>query len=131
MARTTNLSKLGEVIGEELKLYTFETNEKVYRAGQKAIKEMERITKDTAPFDARRYHKHYVDLITTKSERRRTGVTVHTWYVKPPGYRLTHLLVDGHETRDGGRTEGNPFLQKALDAVLPEYEKDIEEALNG
>jgi hypothetical protein len=131
MARATNLSTLGEVIGEELKLYTFEVNEKVYKAGQKAIKELERITKDTAPFNAGAYHKHYADLIASKSERRRTGVTVHTWYVKPPGYRLTHLLVHGHETKDGGRTQANPFLQNALDRVLPAYEKDIEEALNG
>lgn len=131
MARVTNLSTLGEVIGEELKLYTFETNEKVYKAGQKAVKELERITKDTAPFDAGVYHKHYVDMIATKSERRRTGVTVHTWYVKAPGYRLTHLLVHGHENRDGSRTAGNPFLEHALDRVLPQYEKDIEEALNG
>ena len=131
MARVTNLSTLGEVIGEELKLYTFETNEKVYKAGQKAIKEMERITKDTAPFNADAYHKHYVDMIATKSERRRTGVTVHTWYVNAPAHRLTHLLVNGHETRDGGRTAGNPFLENALAMVLPQYEKDIEEALNG
>lgn len=131
MARVTNLSTLGEVIGEELKLYTFEVNEKVYKAGQKAVKELERITKDTAPFNARAYHKHYVDMIATKSERRRTGVTVHTWYVKPPAHRLTHLLVKGHETKDGDRTKADPFLQNALDRVLPEYEKDIKEALNG
>ena len=130
MARVTNLSNLGEVIGEELKLYTYEVNEKVYKAGQKAVKELERITKDTAPFNAQAYHKHYTDMITSKSERRRTGVTVHTWYVKPPAHRLTHLLVHGHETRDGGRTKADPFLQNALDRVLPEYEKDVEEALN-
>lgn len=130
MARVTNLSTLGEVIGEELKLYTFEVNEEVYKAGQKAVKELERITKDTAPFNARAYHRHYSDLITHKSERKRTGVSVHTWYVKAPGYRLTHLLVKGHETRDGGRTGSDPFLENALAKVLPQYEKDIEEALN-
>lgn len=131
MGRVTNLSELGEVLGEELRLYTFETNEKVYKAGLKAVKELERITKDTAPFNEAAYHKHYADMITHKSERRRTGLTIHTWYVKPPAHRLTHLLVHGHETRDGGRTSGDPFLQNALDRVLPEYEKDIEEALNG
>lgn len=131
MAKTINLSTLGEVIGEELRLYTFEVNEKVYKAGQKAVKELERITKDTAPFNARAYHQHYADLITSKSERRRTGVTVHTWYVKPPGHRLTHLLVHGHETRDGDRTKADPFLENALAKVLPDYERDIEEALNG
>ena len=129
MAKNVPLDKLGEVVGEELRLYTSSVNEKLYKAGQKAIKEIERRTKDTAPFNARAYHAHYADAIASKSERERTGVTKHTWYVKAPHYRLTHLLVHGHETRDGGRTDGNPFLQNALDAVLPDYEKDVEEAV--
>jgi hypothetical protein len=51
------------------------------------------------------------------------------WHVKAPDYRLTHLLVKGHATKDGGRTKANPFLQNALDQVLPEYEKEVEEAV--
>ena len=129
MAKNVPLDKLGEVVGEELRLYTSSVNEKLYKAGQKAIKEIERRTKDTAPFNARAYHAHYADSIASKSERERTGVTKHTWYVKAPHYCLTHLLVHGHETRDGGRTNGDPFLQNALDAVLPDYEKDVEEAV--
>lgn len=129
MAKSVPLDKLGEVMAEELRLYTSEVNDKIYKAGQKAIKEIERKTKDTAPFNARAYHRHYVDNIASKSQRERTGVSKHTWYVKAPGHRLTHLLVHGHATRDGGRTRPDPFLQNALDAVLPDYEKAIEEAL--
>ena len=44
-------------------------------------------------------------------------------------HRLTHLLVHGHATRNGGRTKANPFLKNALDAVLPEYERAVEEAV--
>lgn len=129
MAKTVPFEKLGEVVGEELRLYTSEVNDKIYKAGQKAIKELERKTKDTAPFNARAYHAHFADAIASKSERERTGVTKHTWYVKAPHYRLTHLLVHGHETRDGGRTQASPFLANALAAVLPDYEKEVEEAL--
>lgn len=129
MAKTVPLAKLGEVIGEELRLYTSDVNDKIYKAGQKAIKELERKTKDTAPFNARAYHAHFADAIASKSERERTGVDKHTWYVKAPHYRLTHLLVDGHETRDGGRTRADPFLANALAAVLPDYEKEVEEAV--
>lgn len=131
MAKTVPLDKLGEVIGEELRLYTSDVNSKIFKAGQKAIKEIERKTKDTAPYNARAYHDHYADSITSKSEQERTGVTKHTWYVKAPHYRLTHLLVHGHETRDGDRTSKSPFLQNALDAVLPDYEKAIKEAVKG
>lgn len=129
MAKTVPIDKLGEVVGEELRLYTSEVNDKIYKAGQKAVKELERKTKDTAPFNARAYHAHFADSIATKSERERTGVTKHIWYVKAPHYRLTHLLVHGHETRDGGRTRADPFLANALAAVLPDYEKEVEEAL--
>lgn len=129
MAKKVDLSGLGAAIGQELTLYRKEVQDKINKAGRKAIKEVERKTKDTAPFNARAYHKHYTDMIATKSEQQRTGDETHTWYVKEPGHRLTHLLVHGHETKDGGRTKGDPFLQDALDAVLPEYEQAIEEAV--
>lgn len=129
MANRVSLEDLGGAIAQELTLYSKDVQDKVNKAGRKAIKEIERKTKDTAPFNAQAYHQHYVDLIATKSEKSRTGDEKHTWYVKPPGHRFTHLLVDGHETRDGGRTSGDPFLQNALDDVLPDYEKDVEEAV--
>ena len=53
----------------------------------------------------------------------------YIWYVKAPDHRLTHLLVHGHATRNGGRTKANPFLKNALDDVLPEYERAVEEAV--
>ena len=129
MANAIKLENLGGAIAKELTLYGKGVQERVNKAGRKAIKEVERKTKDTAPYNAKVYHKHYVDMIATKTETTRTGDETHIWHVKPPGHRLTHLLVDGHETRDGGRTQGDPFLQNALDDVLPNYEKEVEEAV--
>lgn len=123
--------KLGDELGQELALYRKEVQDRVNKAGRKAIKELERKTRDTAPFDATAYHRHYMDLIATKTEPSRTGDEVHIWYVKPPGHRLTHLLVRGHETRDGGRTRADPFLSNALADVLPDYENELEEAAKG
>lgn len=129
MANTVQPEDLGEAIAQELTAYRKDVQERANKAGRKAIKEMERRTKDTAPFNARAYHRHYVDLIATTSEKSRTGDETHIWHVKPPGHRLTHLLVDGHETRDGGRTRADPFLANAVAAVLPDYEKEVEEAV--
>lgn len=127
----SNLSPedLSGAIAEQLELYSLEVQEKCAKAGNKAIKELGRITKDTAPFDAKAHHRHFVDCIATKREQTRIGYVKHIWYVKAPCYRLTHLLVHGHETKNGGRTKKDPFLQNALDRVLPEYEKEIEEAV--
>lgn len=123
------IKDLGAAIEKELTLYSKDVQDKVNKAGAHAIKEVERKTKDTAPFNARAYHQHFADLIATKTENSRTGDKKFIWYVKPPAHRLTHLLVHGHETRDGGRTKADPFLQNALDAVLPDYEKAIKEAV--
>lgn len=125
------LEDLGSAIAKELTVYGKGVQERVNKAGRKAIKEVERKAKDTAPYNARAYHQHYADLIATKTEKARSGDETHIWYAKPPGHRLTHLLVDGHETRAGGRTQGDPFLQNALDDVLPDYEKEVEEAASG
>ena len=129
MAKSIKPEQLGAAIAKDLETYRTSTIERINKAGQRAIKELERITKDTAPFNARAYHRHYADLISTKAEESRTGGKRFIWFVKAPGHRLTHLLVHGHETRDGGRTKGDPFLQNALDRVLPEYEQDVEEAV--
>lgn len=131
MAKTTTIEGLADAIAQELSLYNRDVQDKVDKAGRKAIRELVRITKDTAPFNARAYHRHYTDLIASKSETGRAGLSRHIWYVKPPAHRLTHLLVHGHATKDGGRTKADPFLQKALDRVLPEYEKAVEEAVKG
>lgn len=122
------IEDLSSAIARELTVYGKNVQEKVNKAGRKAIKEVERKTKDTAPFNARAYHEHYADMIATQTDKARTGDETHTWYVKPPGHRLTHLLVHGHETRDGGRTRASSFLQDALDDVLPDYEREVEEA---
>lgn len=129
MAKGVKLEGLGSAIAKELTLYSKDVQDKVNKAGRKAIKELERKTKDTAPFDAQAYHRHYVDLIATKTEPARTGDETHIWYVKPPGHRLTHLLANGHDTKDGGRTRADPFLADALADVLPDYEKEVEEAV--
>lgn len=129
MAKTVKPDDLAGVISQELTLYSAEVNKRLDAAGNRAIKELERITKDTAPFNAKAHHRHFVDCIATRKETERTGISKFIWFVKAPCYRLTHLLVRGHATRDGGRTKADPFLKNALDVVLPEYEKAIEEAV--
>lgn len=123
------LDKLGDAIAQELGIYSKDVQTRVDKAGQKAIKELERITKDTAPFNAEAIRTHYAESIATKAEETRTGGRRFIWFVKAPNHRLTHLLVHGHATRNGGRTKADPFLQNALDRVLPEYEKAVEEAV--
>lgn len=126
MAKTIKPTDLGAAIKEELTLYHKDVIEKVNESGEKAAKELVKKTKATAP-------KRFGDFrkaITYKAETNSaTGDKEFTWGAKSPKHRLTHLLVKGHAKQNGGRVDGDPFLENALNQVLPEYEREVEEAL--
>ena len=49
--------------------------------------------------------------------------------MKGSNYRLSHLLNDGHQSRNGGRVQGTGFITKASEEILEEYEKEVEEVI--
>lgn len=125
---------LSEQMEEALTIYAEDVNEKLREITRESMKQLVKETKATAPRGRRngQFRKNisadYSGL--RQSARGLTGQNVHSiWYVKAPDYRLTHLLVRGHATRNGGRTNANPFLQNAIDKVLPEYEQKVQEAI--
>lgn len=126
MAKSIKPGGLAAAIEQELTIYHAGVVERVNKASDEAIKELVKRTKSTAPVGIRGSFKR--NIAGKLLERNANGST-HVWYVKPPDHRLTHLLVHGHATKDGGRTKADPFLQNALAVVLPEYEKAVEEAL--
>ena len=127
MANTIKPENLGGAIEEMLTLYSEEVTEKVNEAGRESVKKLVKLTRQTAPRGNRK-SKTFAKSITSTEVKRPRG-NEFIWHVKSPNHRLTHLLVKGHATKDGGRTKADPFLQNALDTVLPEYEKAVEEAV--
>lgn len=126
MSKAIKPSDLGAAIAEELTVYHEDVTNAVDAAGERAIKKLVKLTKASAPVGARGdFKKSIASKLLKKSNRGNTFV----WYVKAPNHRLTHLLVHGHAKVNGGRTKGDPFLKNALDEVLPEYEKEVKEAL--
>lgn len=127
MGVTISANKLAQALEEELGIYTEEVEEKLRQATRETMAELVHITRDTAPKDTGTFAKHIAgDFRGLKRGHRNISAT---WYVKAPHYRLTHLLVHGHAKQNGGRVDGDPFLKDALDKVLPEYEKKVEEAV--
>lgn len=127
MAKATiKPADLGAAIAQELTTYHQDIIEKVNAAGERAAKKLVKKTKATVPKRSGEYRKAITYTETTKSA---TGDKEYTWGAKAPHHRLTHLLVNGHEKQNGGRVPGDPFLADALDQVLPEYEREVEEAL--
>lgn len=114
---------LGVKVDEILTMYHQGINDGIDFYSQKAVEDLAKITKATAPKGARGSFRRH---ITSGVKKKTRFATTYAWYVKAPDYRLTHLLVKGHATRDGGRTEGDPFLQNALEQVLPAYEQGVQ-----
>jgi len=138
MSKYIKAGELGAAIEQELGIYSEEVNEGLARVTSDSMEKLVRQTRATAPTGRRngQYRKHIAAEyrgLNRKGDRKKgqlRGRTIRaTWYVKAPDYRLTHLLVHGHATKDGGRTRANPFLKNAVDQVLPEYESAVKEVL--
>lgn len=126
MPKSIQPHDLGDAVKEMLTQYRKDVIERANAAGLKAVKKLVKQTKATVPKDQGDYAKS----ITYTKEDLFTGDTEYTWGAKAPHHRLTHILVHGHATLNGGRVDGHTFLEDALETVLPEYEKEVEEAIN-
>lgn len=125
-ANKVSINNFNAVLGKELEQYHQGVSEGVNEAGKKAITELVRKTKATAPKKSGRFRKNIASKeVQNGPGRDRTFI----WYVKAPLHRLTHLLVHGHQKKRGGRVAGDPFLHNALDQVLTDYTADVEEAI--
>lgn len=125
MAKSVKPANLGEAIAHEMTLYHRRVITGVNEAGEKAAKALVQKTKATAPKRSGSFRR----AITYNAEQSPTGDTRYIWGAKAPHHRLTHLLVKGYAKATGGRVDGDPFLQNALNEVLPEYENEVKEAL--
>ena len=126
MSKSIKPDQLGAAIAEELTIYHKNVIERVNDSGREAVKKLVKLTKATAPVGERGDFKKSITMQEVDAGR---GMKRFIWGVRSPNHRLTHLLVHGHATKNGGRTKADPFLANALDQVLPEYERDIEEAV--
>lgn len=127
MAKGIKPSDLGEAIGQELTIYHEEIVAKLDTAAAEAAKQLVKLTKATAPKGPRKGA--FRRNVASKQLKKDKNGSTYVWYVKPPDHRLTHLLVHGHATKNGGRTKANPFLENALEQVRRDYEQAVEEAV--
>lgn len=118
--------QLSDAIRQALSEYSDDVTKGVNAAAEASVKRLVSMTKATAPKGARGKFRR---SITYAVESGPLGSKEYTWGAKAPEHRLTHLLVHGHATRNGGRTAGNSFLQSACDTVFPEFEHAVEEVI--
>lgn len=126
MARTVSPEALAAAIHEELSTYHAELTKKVNGLSKKAAKDLVKKTKATAPVGATGA---FQKGITSKLKKTSQGCETYVWGGAGTAGRFTHLLVHGHATKDGGRAGGSSFLVDAMDEVLPDYVRQVEEAI--
>jgi len=119
------IDDLADAINERMTVYQSDTARKILGVTKSTMKRFVKITKQTAP---RRTGKFAKEIRSTVEDNGITG-SKGIWYVGGKEYRLTHLIVNGHQLRQGGRTKGNPFLDNALEEIEKEYIKGLEEAV--
>lgn len=125
--KTVGIDNLASAIEEQLTLYEKGVTEGIRKQTDKSMRQLVRETKDTAPVGHRK--KHYRDSITSKVTKNTYREYEKQWYVKGPDYRLSHLLNNGHQLRDGGRYEGTQFITKATVSIVKDYEDAVREVL--
>lgn len=115
-----NIDKLNEAISNELKLYSSNIIEKCKKVNDDCTKEFVKGTKKDAPRGNRTKKKFYTH-ISSATLKDTPNEKINIWYVKNPEYRLTHLIKNGHATRNGRRTKGNDFLDKNYKILEENY----------
>lgn len=127
MSTKISMDQLSDAVTRELTLYGQNVIDGLKNEAKSSMKELVKSTKATAPVGKR--SKHYRDSISSKKTSENNRSIEYTWYVKGSDYRLSHLLEDGHATRDGGRVEGTHFIKKASEPILEAYVKAVEEVI--
>lgn len=126
--KTIPSGKIGEVLGAEFDSYNVRLINRLNALSKSAAADIVRHTKRTAPARPRG-KQDFKKAITSKEVKKSFFGNTYAWCVNAPHYRLTHLLVHGHATRSGGRTRPNSFLADACEQVLPEFQKNAENAV--
>lgn len=126
MSKTIGIDQLGEEIAKELTLYDDKIITGIKKEAKRYMSALVKETKATAPVGNRG---KYRDSIASKKLSENKRSISYVWYVRGSAYRLSHLLEKGHANRDGSRTAGTHFIQKASDPLLKEYVEMVEDII--
>ena len=127
MAKKIKTDYLSKAIAEELMLYGAEVSNAIKKKNDECMKQFVKDTKKDAPKGKRKkFYKH----ITSQTVVETPNKKINRWYVKDPEYRLTHLIKNGHQTRNGKReTKAQDFITDNYEKMVKDYENGIKEVV--
>lgn len=120
------IKDLDKAISTELKIYSTEVSNGMKAVNDRCMKEFTENTRRDAPKGLR---KKYYRNITSETIKDTPNMRVNVWYVKDPEYRLTHLIKNGHATRNGGRTKGQDFISDNYNQLEKKFDNGIREVI--
>lgn len=135
MKDSVSIHDLDAAIAKRLDTYRSDLAGRVFKATQKTEKLLVKLTKERAPKYSGKPRKGgrksgtFVKAIRGTTEDNGVFGSKAIWYVGGKEYRLTHLLVHGHQLRQGGRTKGNTFLERSVEEAADAYIKELTEAV--
>lgn len=123
-----NVDDMAAEIAEMLGEYQVEITKNIDARGKTVANQGAKKLKETSPKTPKGgdYAKSWkAEKISGKNVGEDPAYTIYN----KDHYRLTHLLENGHATPNGGRTRAIKHIQPVEDAVIKEYEKQVEEAI--
>lgn len=129
MSETITPEKLAETLTHDLQLYCADTQIMISQAVDKRAAELVKELKETSPKEKGKNGGAYAKSWTSKVETNNFSRYTRRVYNRKH-YRLTHLLENGHEKRNGGRTKAILHIGPASEKIQAEFVKDVEDALS-
>ena len=121
-----SIDNLDKALKEVFEEYSSEIRDNVKTITHQVSNQFKEETKKDAP---RGYRKKFYKHIDIKQNETSDGAS-DIWYVKDPEYRLTHLIKNGHQTVNGGRTKSNDFIDRNYEQAEKEFEEKIIEVIS-
>lgn len=130
----TKIDDLEKILRDTLEGYVNNIDDAVDDAikhvAQSAVQELKETSPRSSGSPTRGKAKHYADMWAARvnNKKERMGLKINgIIYVKPPEYRLTHLLENGHiNKRTGKMVRAFPHVKPVEDKIYSEFLKYVQ-----
>lgn len=119
-------NQIGKELTEIMKQYSDEVTDEIGEIIEDVGNKAKDMVKSGSPRRTGKYAKSWNVSFTKQNGQQGFVVSARS-----PHYRLTHLLENGHKTRNGGRTRPQPHIGTVQDWADGEAMKRIEKAVKG
>jgi Mg2+ and Co2+ transporter CorA len=123
MAETVTIDQLAVEITQAIADYTDDVVQAIEVEVETTAKAVQADIKADSPRRTGEYAKGWA-----RKKEKQQGAISYTIYNKNKP-TLTHLLEYGHAKRGGGRVEGKPHIEPAVDRHIPAMERRIEQII--